>query len=47
VTDAGGALRIGAGEGVVEVRELQPAGKRRMTAAEFLRGRQTPPARAT
>jgi methionyl-tRNA formyltransferase len=43
----GGTLRIGAGEGVVEVRALQPAGKRRMTAAEFLRGRQAPPARAT
>jgi methionyl-tRNA formyltransferase len=47
VTAAGGSLRIGAGEGAVELRELQPAGKRRMTAAEFLRGRQTPPARAT
>ncbi len=47
VTAAGGSLRIGTGAGVVEVRELQPAGKRRMTAAEFLRGRQTPPARAT
>jgi methionyl-tRNA formyltransferase len=43
----GETLRIGAGEGAVEVCELQPAGKRRMTAAEFLRGRQTPPARAT
>jgi methionyl-tRNA formyltransferase len=43
----GEMLRIGAGEGAVEVRALQPAGKRRMTAAEFLRGRQTPPARAT
>jgi methionyl-tRNA formyltransferase len=47
VTGAGASLWVGAGEGVVEVRELQPAGKRRMTAAEFLRGRQTPPARAT
>jgi methionyl-tRNA formyltransferase len=47
VAAEGDALRIGAGEGLVEVRELQPAGKRRMTAAEFLRGRQTPPARAT
>jgi methionyl-tRNA formyltransferase len=47
VTAAGGSLRIGAGEGAVEVRELQPAGGRRMTAAEFLRGRQAPPARAT
>lgn len=41
------ALRIAAGEGALEVQELQPAGKRRMTAAEFLRGRQTPPARAS
>ena len=40
-------LLIAAGDGAVEVHELQPAGKRRMTAAEFLRGRQTPPARAT
>ncbi len=47
VTADGGTLRIGAGGGAIEVRELQPAGKRRMTAAEFLRGRQTPPARAT
>ncbi len=47
VTVHGETLWIGAGEGAVEVRELQPAGKRRMTAAEFLRGRQTPPARAT
>lgn len=47
VTVHGETLRIGAGEGTVEVRELQPAGKRRMTAAEFVRGRQTPPARAT
>jgi methionyl-tRNA formyltransferase len=33
-------LRVVAGDGqVVEIEELQPAGKRRMTAAEFLRGR--------
>jgi methionyl-tRNA formyltransferase len=38
---------IATGQGALEVRELQPAGKRRMTAAEFLRGRPTPPARAT
>jgi methionyl-tRNA formyltransferase len=31
-------LSVAAGEGVVDVRELQPAGKRRMAAAEFLRG---------
>ena len=43
----GEALRIAAGEGALDVHELQPAGRRRMTAAEFLRGRPTPPARAT
>jgi len=32
-------LHVAAGDGVVEVLELQPAGKRRMTAEEFLRGR--------
>lgn len=32
------AVAVGAGE-VLEVRELQPAGKARMTAADFLRGR--------
>jgi methionyl-tRNA formyltransferase len=47
VTIDGGRLLIGAGPGALDVHELQPAGKRRMTAAEFLRGRQTPPARAT
>jgi len=47
VTADGGTLRIATGQGALEVSELQPAGKRRMAAAEFLRGRQTPPARAT
>jgi methionyl-tRNA formyltransferase len=32
-----------AGGGAVEVLELQPAGKRRMAAAEFLRGRKLQP----
>jgi methionyl-tRNA formyltransferase len=32
-------LRVAAGDGVVEVHELQPDGKRRMSAADFLRGR--------
>ena len=36
-------LGVAAGGGVVEVRELQPAGKRRMTAEEFLRGRRPQP----
>jgi methionyl-tRNA formyltransferase len=42
-----GTLLIGTGAGALEVRELQPAGKRRMSASEFLRGLRTPPARAT
>jgi methionyl-tRNA formyltransferase len=32
-------LAVTAGDGIVEVLELQPAGKRRMAAEEFLRGR--------
>jgi methionyl-tRNA formyltransferase len=32
-------LSVRAGEGVVEVLELQPAGKKKMSAADFLRGR--------
>ena len=37
-------LIVGAGGGTaVEVRDLQPAGKKRMTAAEFLRGRRPQP----
>jgi methionyl-tRNA formyltransferase len=37
-------LRVAAGDGgVVEVLELQPAGKRRMLAADFLRGHQVRP----
>lgn len=36
-------LSVSASEGVVEVLELQPAGKRRMTAEEFLRGRKPQP----
>ncbi len=31
------------GDSVVEVLELQPAGKRRMAAEEFLRGRRPQP----
>jgi methionyl-tRNA formyltransferase len=44
---AGDGLRIACGEGALEVLELQPAGKRRMRADEFLRGLRTPPARAS
>ncbi len=36
-------LCVAAGDGVVEITELQPAGKRRMTAEEFLRGRRPQP----
>jgi methionyl-tRNA formyltransferase len=39
-------LRIGCGEGALEVAELQPAGGRRMTAAEYLRGLRAAPRRA-
>jgi methionyl-tRNA formyltransferase len=38
-----GMLAVGAGEGVVEIIELQPAGKSRMPAADFLRGRRFRP----
>lgn len=36
-------LAVAAGEGIVEVIELQPAGKRRMRAEELLRGRRPQP----
>lgn len=36
-------LLVATGDGVLEVLELQPAGKRRMTTAEFLRGRKPMP----
>ena len=40
-------LVVGCGEGGLELLELQPAGKRRMAADEYLRGLRAPPARAT
>ena len=40
-------LRIGCGEGVLEVLELQPAGRRRMPVADYLRGLGRAPERAT
>jgi methionyl-tRNA formyltransferase len=44
ITDHPPRLRVAAGEGtVVEVLELQPAGKRRMRAEEFLRGHRPAP----
>jgi methionyl-tRNA formyltransferase len=36
-------LAVAAGEGVVDVQEVQPAGKRMLPAAEFLRGYQVKP----
>ena len=39
-------LRIGCGEGVLEVLELQPAGRRRLAVADYLRGLRRAPERA-
>ena len=39
VQQADHALRIATGQGAVEVEEVQPAGKARMAAAEWIRGR--------
>lgn len=39
-----GRLLLEAGDGVIEILRLQPAGKRAMTAAEFLRGHALTPA---
>jgi methionyl-tRNA formyltransferase len=39
-------LRIACGEGVLEVLELQPAGRRRMAVADYLRGLRRAPERA-
>jgi len=38
VVDASNQLLVATGEGILEILELQPAGKRAMSAAEFLRG---------
>jgi methionyl-tRNA formyltransferase len=38
ILDATGRLLVAAGEGAIEILELQPAGKRSMSAGEFLRG---------
>jgi methionyl-tRNA formyltransferase len=40
-------LRVACGSGELEILELQPEGKRRMPAADYLRGLQAPPALAT
>ena len=39
-------LVVACGEGAVEVLDLQPGGRRRMSAAEYLRGLRHPPERA-
>jgi methionyl-tRNA formyltransferase len=41
VTEAAARLVIAAGEGVVEIAEVQPAGKERMPAGDWVRGRGT------
>ena len=43
----GPPLVVGTGHGALEILELQPAGKRRMAAAEYLRGLREPPQRAS
>lgn len=43
VLAAGDTLRIAAGSGALEVREVQPAGKRRLPVAEWVRGRGAAP----
>lgn len=39
VLDAGASLRVATGEGTVEIQEIQPAGKRRQSVADLVRGR--------
>jgi methionyl-tRNA formyltransferase len=41
VTEAAARLAIAAGEGLVEIAEVQPAGKERMPASDWVRGRGT------
>jgi methionyl-tRNA formyltransferase len=43
VGQIGPPLVVGTGDGGLEILELQPAGKRRMAAAEYLRGLREPP----
>jgi len=43
----GPELVVGCGQGGLELQEVQPAGKRRMAAGEFLRGLREPPRRAS
>ena len=41
VTEAGARLVVAAGDGLVEIAEVQPAGKERMPASDWVRGRGT------
>ena len=43
----GERLLVGLADGAIEITELQTAGKRALAAPEWLRGRRTPPTRAT
>ncbi len=43
IGEIGPPLVVGTGDGGLEILELQPAGKRRMAAAEYLRGLREPP----
>jgi methionyl-tRNA formyltransferase len=45
--DIAADLVVGCGQGGLRILELQPAGKQRMAAADYLRGLPSPPARAT
>jgi methionyl-tRNA formyltransferase len=43
IVDAANRLLIATGDGLLEILQLQPAGKRSMSAAEFLRGNRITP----
>ena len=45
IVETRSALRVGTGRGALEILELQPAGKRRMRAQEFLAGHRVEPGR--
>ncbi|MFH1329262.1 MAG: methionyl-tRNA formyltransferase [Actinomycetota bacterium] len=47
VEAAGGAVLLGAADGTVELVEVQPEGRNRMAAADWMRGRRRRPARFT
>ncbi len=47
VGEGAAPLVVGCGQGALELLELQPAGKRRMSAEEYLRGLREPPRKAS